>query len=218
MLFACLYQSGTTWVQSIVAHLLCESDTSPMTSFAHVTDIAPFFERDEYWTDADKKMDSNCSDEMLAPDVRAKFAKSGRRCFNTHLRWEDLPKGSNGGAWPRYIYVFRDGRDSLTSFYHHLSSCSIQDGGYEGSFDNFFDDFCENRLVYGRWHEHLISYSEAIYGSGSDGEASNNILVLCYEEMLSESGRREAVMKIAKHIRYFLFYDFRFPIHSGLYN
>jgi hypothetical protein len=32
-----------------------------------------------------------------------------------------LPKGAQG----RYIYVYRDGKDAATSFYHHLTN---QDG------------------------------------------------------------------------------------------
>jgi hypothetical protein len=68
----------------------------------------------------------------LAASVQAHHTRFGRRCFNTHLPWELMPRGgdgtSGGSQRPKYIYLVRDGRDAAVSFYHHLSNQAPADG------------------------------------------------------------------------------------------
>mmetsp|Transcript_13079 Transcript_13079/g.23667 ORF Transcript_13079/g.23667 Transcript_13079/m.23667 type:complete len:139 (-) Transcript_13079:6-422(-) len=101
-IFICSYpKSGTTWTQHIVLSLILASmrqrkngeDDSDGDGgsggedidYDHVSEFAPFFEIDAHWS-------SNSS--SLAENVRANHDRLGQRVFNTHLRWEMLPKRS----------------------------------------------------------------------------------------------------------------------------
>ena len=107
--FVCSYpKSGTTWMQAILAQIVTNLERA--STFAHVSEVSPFFEIDPHWDPDDER--------RLSPTVRANHARFGRRCFNTHLPWSLMPRG--GGA--AYVYVVRDGRDAARSFHAHLSS------------------------------------------------------------------------------------------------
>ena len=101
----------------------------------------------------------------------------GHRVFNTHLRWEMMPR--SGASKAKYIYVMRDGRDVVTSFYHHLSN-QADSGGFEGSFDEFFDGFIDGSIPYGRWVDHVKSW---LLRSGT---GSSNVLVVYYEDLKAD--------------------------------
>jgi len=100
-------KSGTTWTQHIVLTLLLADDrkykiaastdnnsTAASTTddddiaYNHVSDFAPFFEIDAHW----QSSPSNDSTKVLAESVRKNHDRLGRRVFNTHLRWDMLPK------------------------------------------------------------------------------------------------------------------------------
>jgi hypothetical protein len=58
-------------------------------------------------------------------DLARKFlegrSRLGRGIFNTHLRWEMMPRDPVLAA-VRYIYLVRNAKDACTSFYHHMIS------------------------------------------------------------------------------------------------
>jgi hypothetical protein len=54
---------------------------------------------------------------------------------------------STGG---KLVYLTRDGRDVVTSFYHHLSHQTTEDGGFDGDFDAFFDQWMQGEIAFGR--------------------------------------------------------------------
>ena len=235
----CSYpKSGTTWVQSIVAHIFfaynARQENGLPKKFRHVTDVAPFFDIDKHWSSGACRGGNDDDDETTpAADVVAKFEKTGRRCWNTHflctklfhpsvyhthcscsalptvivLTWwmslrvlhfharkgEMLPKNDdNKEPLMKYIYVQRDGRDALVSFYHHLSAAVPEDGGYAGNWSDFFDDYTKGALPYSRWTDHLVSWSVS-----QDDKA---VLFLRYEDMLSPEGLRHAIREIASHV------------------
>jgi len=155
--FICSYpKSGTTWMQNIVVTLLTRGQHPD--SNEHISDFAPFFEIDKTW------------DSATGLPVKTTEWPGGRRCFNTHLRWDQMPKGgagnspatSGGGGGgerrgPRYVYVMRDGKDVAASFYQHLSH-QAGSGGFEGSFDDFFAAWLQGSLPYGRHVDHVKSW------------------------------------------------------------
>ena len=142
--------------------------------------VAPFLDIDAHW-----------ADDGVAPAVDALFERNGRRCWNTHLRYEDLPRG--GGA--RLIYIMRNGEDALSSFYRHLSSQYASEGGVDGPWRDFFEEFMAgDRFVYGRWQDNLASWS------AEAARTDEGVLFLCYEDMLSRGGLVDAVGRIARHI------------------
>ena len=141
--------------------------------------MAPFLDIDAHW-----------ADDGVAPAVDALFERNGRRCWNTHLRYEDLPRG---GA--RLIYIMRNGEDALSSFYRHLSSQYASEGGVDGPWRDFFEEFMAGeRFVYGRWQDNLASWS------AEAARTDEGVLFLCYEDMLSRGGLVDAVGRIARHI------------------
>lgn len=77
---------------------------------------------------------------------------------------------------PKAVYMVRDGRDSLVSFYHY----STTRNGINMPFDEWFDLYC--RRWYGpRWHEHVESW--LIKGEEKLGAA---LMVLKFEDLKAD--------------------------------
>jgi hypothetical protein len=70
-------------------------------------------------------------------------------------------KGKNTGRLPKIVYVARDGRDCAVSFWRHLKSQSVEDGGWQGGWDAFFDAWIEGSIAFGSWFDHLLSWRDA---------------------------------------------------------
>eukprot|EP00038_Savillea_parva_P019852 m.29292 g.29292 ORF g.29292 m.29292 type:complete len:283 (+) comp4582_c0_seq1:259-1107(+) len=151
-------KSGTTWTQNIVYTLATRGDRE----LDHISSYAPFYEVDSTW---------ESETAQVREPMRGNHAAIGRRIFNTHL-WPDmLPK--TGG---RIIYLERDGRDVVTSFYHHLTHQAPEDGGFEGSFDQFFEEWIGGRVAFGKWDVHVAKWR-------AHAATDPRVLVLRYEDM-----------------------------------
>jgi sulfotransferase len=212
--FICSYpKSGTTWMQHIVLSLLLlrhNVDDHPgttttttttnqsQTSFAHVSELAPFFEIDAHWQEEE-------GDDLISW-IRQNHQSLGRRVFNTHLRFSMLPKkmrsqeGTTGesSSTTKFIYMMRSPLDVCVSFYHHLSN--QVEGGFTGSFEQFFDEWLDGTLPYGSWIDHMRSYEDALALSSSSfataGSSSSSssvkladgrhLLFVSYEQMLDD--------------------------------
>ena len=172
--FVCSYpKSGTTWMQAIVVNLLTQG-ASPGAG-EHISAFAPFFDVDRTWNHASGEPSG----------VYTKGGESsggfggGRRVFNTHLRWDQMPRDEGSGA--RYIYVVRDGKDVVTSFFHHLSN-QADSGGFGGTFEEFFAAWLGGSTPYGRWADHVKSW---LLRSPSS-VAAGHVLVVYYEDLLAD--------------------------------
>ena len=230
--FICSYpKSGTTWTQHIVLSLLlaerrCRSihendgrggakgttDSDPAhLEYQHVSEYAPFFEIDAHW---DHKR--GC----LVQSIRDNHHRLNRRVFNTHLRWEMLPKTpeendndksnentsnctSHRPACGKFIYVTRNLLDVSASFYHHLSN--QKEGTYEESFQTFVKDWMDGKVAFGSPLHHLLSFAEGFRDNHydnremivtSDGDAP--LLLLSYEKM--KNNLRQEVIRIMKFL------------------
>ena len=146
--FVCSYpKSGTTWMQNIVVNLLTKGE-SPAEG-EHISAFAPFFDVDRSWNHATGEPSGVYSPDAEQQQQEGEGAKrvgfrGGRRVFNTHLRWDQMPRSDSSGA--KYIYVVRDGKDVVTSFFHHLSN-QADSGGFEGTFEDFFGVSIFNNIV-----------------------------------------------------------------------
>jgi hypothetical protein len=151
-------RSGTTWLQLIV-HLVQGGDQD----FAHISHVVPWYER------------SLALGQCTARDFAA---RSSPRAFKSHLPYQWLPKGG------RYVYVHRDGRDVLVSYYHLYRSHL----GFAGTFDQFFTRFMAGDVQYRSWFRHVREWQ---------AQASRpNVLILAYEDL-----RRDpltAVQRVAR--------------------
>jgi hypothetical protein len=177
-------KSGTTWMQHIV-HVLATDGESPLP---HVSDACPFYDVDRTWN-------ADVPDAVLADEVQARHARLGRRIFNTHLRWEMMPK-SHPDA--RYIYMVRRPADACVSFFHHLTHQAADDGGFTGTFDQFVDEWTGGRGLFGSWSAHLKSWL------GQDGQgaaaADPRVLVISYEELRADL--RTQIRRVNEHCRF----------------
>jgi len=179
--------------------------------YDHVSEFAPFFEIDAHWS-------SNSS--SLAENVRANHDRLGQRVFNTHLRWEmlpkrsaqELPKNCDGElqqnkpkqlrpACGKFIYVTRNLLDVCASFYHHLSN--QKEGTYTKGYDAFARDWMAGNIPFGSPLHHLLSFAEG-FGDNhyADDRASPHecdanqqpLLLLNYERM--KVNPRKEVLRI----------------------
>lgn len=167
-----LLYSGTTWTQAIIFQLLnCDKNLN----IHHISDVSPFYEIDATWeTESDD----------IVERYRINHENLGYNVFNTHLTWELMPKGESF----KYIYLLRDPRDVVVSFYHHLSN---QEGasGFNGSFHDFLIEWCEGKIVFGSWKHHLKSWLNC---------QSSNVLFLKYEDL--KLNTKKSITNIAKFL------------------
>lgn len=168
-------KSGTTWTQYIVYTLA----TAGKLELDHISNYCPFYEADRTWT----------SGGQLAEPGASRHASIGWRIFNTHYRWEAMPKDGNA----RFIYLIRDGRDVIVSFYNHLIHQEVEDGGYEGTLDEFVAEWLDGKIAFGKWTDHLKSWLRAV-------RTDDRVLLLSYAEMKSDIGK--AVKQIVTHCNF----------------
>jgi hypothetical protein len=159
-----------------------------------VSDYAPFYEVDAHWEQPVEQQQQDTSSSsssppkrLLAAWIRKNHERLGRRVFNTHLRWDMLPKrrevtldnGSNGNQGNyeqrpqcgKFIYITRNQMDVVASFYHHLSN--QKEGKYTESFTTFVYDWMDGKIPFGSSLYHLLSFAVGFadnsYARGDDG-------------------------------------------------
>lgn len=154
-------KSGTTWMQQIVHGLRTEGSMA----FAEITEVVP-------WVELAFDM---CVD-LRSPQGALP------RAFKSHLNWNLIPKGG------RYIYVVRDPKDVLVSYYRFYEGWRFEPGSI--SISTFARDlFMKPGAVSWYW-SHLASWWEHRYAP--------NVLVLSYEEMKDDL--RDTVRTVAQFI------------------
>jgi len=93
--------------------------------------------------------------------------REGRRYIKTHHPCYDL--------YPKTVYIYRDGRDALVSYYHYATGKKV----FAGTFADFiFSPFVEQ---FSSWKEHVTSALDFA------SEHPDRILMLQYEEMLGQA-------------------------------
>lgn len=121
--------------------------------------------------------------ERLVPDIHKsrksievmpspRFIKCHTPCFD---------------AFPRFVYVLRDGRDAMVSFYHY----ALGERSFSGSLREFIVSDVAQR--YGTWGQHAIGGTE--YADNDPARA----LLIRYEELISSPF--EQAGRIAKFCR-----------------
>lgn len=168
-------KSGTTWIQHIVLSLLVRNKRNFDQKYSpnkideifyeHVSEFAPFFDIDPHWEQQHDDDNITSGEPHMTKWIRDNQARLGRRVFNTHLRFNMLP---NQGPC-KIIYIVRSPLDTCVSFYHHLAN-QIE-GGYNGSLNEFFDEWLAGQLPFGSWIDHVMSYATGF----ANGTTSNCI-------------------------------------------
>ena len=120
-----------------------------------------------------------------------KFNKlSPPRIMKTHLPYELFKGQLEKHPKLRVLQIVRNPKDTLVSFYHHLSSDGHL-GGFNGTWDQFFEEFKNKRLIWGDFFE--INADWYKFNKGRE-----NSLILKYEDMKRDP--RAHVIKIAKFL------------------
>ena len=65
--------------------------------------------------------------------------------------------GDTSRTYSKVVYIYRDPRDVALSYYDFLTKCR----GAVVKFDDYIDRFCNGNIDFGRWDEHINSWSAA---------------------------------------------------------
>ncbi|XP_077289157.1 luciferin sulfotransferase-like isoform X3 [Arctopsyche grandis] len=130
---------------------------------------------------------------------------SNPRFIKSHLPYDLLPEqiSLNTGK-SKIIYVWRNVKDCLISYYHH---CILLEG-YKGNFDNFYKMFLANKVGYAPFWAHVLGFWKR--------RDQENILFLRYEDMkadlpsvirrvasfLGKPCSEEQLLKLADHLSF----------------
>jgi Sulfotransferase domain len=106
------------------------------------------------------------------------------RFIKTHLPVALLPDQ----LWtvkPRIVYIRRNPKDTVVSWYHHHRLLH----GYHGNLDDFVEAFLDDLIMYSPYHEHILEFCKL-------AETESNILSIRYEDMKMDIG--EVIKKTAE--------------------
>ncbi|XP_027014899.1 sulfotransferase 1 family member D1-like isoform X2 [Tachysurus fulvidraco] len=163
MLISTYPKAGTTWTQEIVDLLLHNGDAD-ICKRAPTTVRIPFLE-----INSPPPIPSGL--DLLKKMKPPRFIK-------THLPIQLVPEG----FWEnkcKVIYVARNAKDNLVSYYHFDRMNLIQPE--PGSWEEYVQKFMKGKLAWGSWYDHVKGYWKE--------KEKRNILYLFYEDM--KEGRLE---------------------------
>ena len=144
-------RSGTTWTEQMVHLLVNKGEQGEQ----RLTDAVPWLETLPH-----------------RPNSMIEFleAMPQRRLFTSHLPYPLMPHIDNTSA--KIVYVARNPKDVAISTYFHNQS----KGGYEGSWDEYFQLFLYSDVGFGPYFDHVLPWWQA-------SQKDKNILFLLYENI-----------------------------------
>uniref|UniRef100_A0A3B1K3Y6 Sulfotransferase n=1 Tax=Astyanax mexicanus TaxID=7994 RepID=A0A3B1K3Y6_ASTMX len=172
LLIATYPKAGTTWAQEIVDLLLHNGD-SEACKRGPTVDRFPFLEI-QYPPPIPSGLD------LLKKMKPPRFIK-------THLPIQLVPEG----FWKhkcKVIYVARNAKDNLVSYYHFHRMNKAQPD--PGTWDEYIQNFMRGKLAWGSWYDHVKGYWKE--------REKKNILYLFYEDM--KENPRQAVEQIMRYL------------------
>ncbi|KAI5102937.1 sulfotransferase 1C1, partial [Silurus meridionalis] len=159
-------KAGTTWTQEIVDLLLNNGDAE-ICRRAPTSERIPFL---EIFSPPPIPSGLELIKKMKPP-----------RFIKTHLPIQLVPEG----FWEKkckVIYVARNAKDNLVSYYHFDRMNQTQPE--PGPWEEYIQKFIKGKLAWGSWYDHVKGYWRE--------REKRNILYLFYEDM-KEDPRREIV-------------------------
>ncbi|KAH9500072.1 Sulfotransferase 1E1 [Bulinus truncatus] len=159
-------KAGTTWLQEIV-YLINNGADFENASQVNIEERFPFFE----WIYPGKEV----LNKMESP-----------RLIKTHMPLSVLPNQMKDKK-PKIIYITRNPKDTVVSYYFFITKFVIDDQSFVGTFDDYCQLFLDGLVHYGPWWKHV---KEAWDRRGDD-----NIMVLFYEDL--QEDLHKAVRDIA---------------------
>ncbi|XP_036601952.1 bile salt sulfotransferase [Trichosurus vulpecula] len=152
-------KSGTNWVIEIISLIRCKGDNTWVQSIP-IWDRSPFVE-------TESGQQQLCKEE-----------ENGARFYTSHLPTQFFPK-SYFHSKAKVIYLMRNPRDAVVSFYHFSKATKFYKS--TETFSQMLEMFSQGTVPYGSWFDHVrgwLSFRE-----------NENFLILTYEELLQDLRR-----------------------------
>ncbi|XP_074163241.1 sulfotransferase 2A1-like [Sminthopsis crassicaudata] len=144
-------KSGTHWMIDIVSLIYSNGDPSWIKS-------VPSWKRSPW-------IEMKSGSEIIK-------SKKDPRLFTSHLPVHLFPK-SYFNSKAKMIYIARNPRDVIVSFYHFIAPFALHSSW--SAFENFFESFLQGNVVYGSWFDHIKGWLPM--------RNSEKFLFLTYEEL-----------------------------------
>ncbi|CAL1272153.1 unnamed protein product [Larinioides sclopetarius] len=153
-------KTGTTWLQYIALQIISKGQLFPSFSDA-ISKVAPFM-------------------GISGPEDINNL--SGVRIYKHHYRYDMVKKNSKS----KVLYIYRDPKDVVISLYHFQQELFDQ----KVDLHEFFTDFLNGNVGYGRYFEHALSFLAH--------RNDDNILLISYEKLYANP--KEGILRIAKFL------------------
>uniref|UniRef100_A0A4X1VZ63 Sulfotransferase n=2 Tax=Sus scrofa TaxID=9823 RepID=A0A4X1VZ63_PIG len=173
LLIATYTKAGTTWTQEIVDMIHNDGDVQKCQR-ANTFDRHPFIE----WTLPLPLNSGTCPAGPCGTVTCAGRFAPGRRVTET------ISKGN----WKGIIYMARNAKDSLVSYYHFSRMNKMFPD--PGPWEEYIEAFKAGKVLWGSWYDHVRGWWDA--------KDRHRILYLFYEDM-KEDPKRE-IQKILKFL------------------
>ncbi|XP_010573990.1 PREDICTED: sulfotransferase 1C1-like isoform X3 [Haliaeetus leucocephalus] len=172
LLIATYAKAGTTWTQEIVDMIQQNGDVEKCRR-ATTYRRHPFLE----WS----------MQESSAASLELAEAMPSPRTIKTHLPVQLVPPS----FWEqncKIIYVARNAKDNLVSYYHfHRMNKGMPD---PGTWEEFIEKFMTGKVLWGSWYDHVKGWWKA--------KDKHRILYLFYEDM--KENPKQEIQKILKFL------------------
>ena len=161
-------KSGNTWLAYMLA-LLTHGDGAHEVSLYSVGDFVPFVHGNDYAIEQ--------YEHLSDPRVF-------RNEYPLHRR-----------LYPRILYILRDPRSVLVSFWHMYRVMFDDDGM---TLSSFVDQYLRHRGIFSYWNKHLVRWDRQVRQALSEVQNGRRIHLVRYEDLVSN--RRGTLEGVARFI------------------
>ncbi|XP_028290602.1 cytosolic sulfotransferase 3-like [Gouania willdenowi] len=165
ILIATYPKAGTTWVSYILDLLYFSKMSCQRQTTVPIYDRVPFLEI--------------AVPALVSGKDMADHLPTSPRLIKTHFPVQFVPKS----FWEqncRIVYVARNAKDSVVSYYHFDCMNKVQPD--PGDWSSFLQRFIQGKMVFGSWYDH-------VNGWWKKKQTSSRIHYMFYEDMVENTGQ-----------------------------
>uniref|UniRef100_A0A1A8GDA2 Sulfotransferase n=1 Tax=Nothobranchius korthausae TaxID=1143690 RepID=A0A1A8GDA2_9TELE len=165
ILIATYPKAGTTWVSYILDLLYFSQTFADRQASIPIYDRVPFLEFEVPGIGSGKDL--------------ADHLPTTPRLIKTHFPVQFVPKS----FWEqncRVVYVARNAKDNMVSYYHFDKMNMIQPEA--GEWSSFFQRFMDGKMGFGSWYDH-------VNGWWKKKQTYSNIHYMYFEDLVEDTGR-----------------------------